>query len=51
MGGILLIGSPSKNISPLVGVSNPANIISVVVFPDPDGPNIVKKFSLGVCQG
>ena len=30
-------------ISPLVGFSKPANIIKVVVFPDPEGPNKVKN--------
>ena len=32
---------PPKYISPLVGVSNPANIIKHVVLPEPEGPNIV----------
>ena len=40
-GGIFEIGFEFKYISPFVGVSNPANIIRHVVFPDPDGPSIV----------
>ena len=32
---------PSNKISPLDGSSNPAIILSVVVFPHPDGPKNV----------
>ena len=32
---------PSKRMLPSVGVSNPAIIRKVVVFPQPDGPNRV----------
>ena len=28
---------------PLVGILNPTKVLSVVVFPQPDGPNIVKN--------
>ena len=49
-GGILLIGLVSKNISPFVGVSKPANIIKVVVLPDPDGPNIVTNSPLAISK-
>ena len=44
----LAIGIPSKKISPFVGVSKPANIIKVVVFPEPDGPSIVRNSPLGI---
>ena len=40
---MLLMGTESMKISPLVGFSKPANIIKVVVFPDPEGPNKVKN--------
>ena len=38
---LIIIGLFSRKISPLVGVSKPANIIKVVVLPEPEGPNIV----------
>jgi hypothetical protein len=34
--------------SPWVAVSKPASIIKQVVFPDPEGPNIVKNSPLGI---
>ena len=37
-GGSFDSGLPSSRISPSVGVSKPASIISVVVLPEPDGP-------------
>ena len=37
-GGSCDSGLPSSRISPAVGVSKPASIISVVVLPEPDGP-------------
>jgi hypothetical protein len=42
-GGMLLISLPPSLIAPLVAVSKPASIIRQVVFPDPDGPNIVRN--------
>ena len=36
-------GLPSSRISPKVGVSKPASIISVVVLPEPDGPSSVRN--------
>src|SRR4051812_6870917 len=36
-------GLPSSRISPVVGFSNPASIISVVVLPEPEGPRRVKN--------
>ena len=42
-GGSVLIGWPSSTISPAVGVSKPASIISVVVLPEPDGPSRVRN--------
>src|SRR6185369_1746655 len=36
-------GLPSSRISPSVGVSNPASIISVVVLPEPEGPSSVRN--------
>jgi len=35
--------SPSIEIRPEVGVTNPAIILSVVVFPQPDGPRSVRN--------
>ena len=37
-GGSASSERPSSKISPLVGASKPASIISVVVLPEPDGP-------------
>ena len=34
---------PLSRISPAVGASKPASIISVVVLPDPEGPSSVKN--------
>src|SRR6476659_6535898 len=42
-GGSFDSGLPSSRISPSVGVSKPASIISVVVLPDPDGPSSVRN--------
>ena len=42
-GGVRVMGLPSKKISPAVGDSNPANIIKVVVLPEPEGPNSDKN--------
>ena len=42
-GGSCDSGLPSSRISPAVGVSKPASIISVVVLPDPDGPSSVRN--------
>ena len=33
-------------ISPVVGVSKPASIMSTVVFPDPEGPSTVRNSPL-----
>ena len=37
-GGSVSIGRPSSRIVPAVGASKPASSISVVVLPEPDGP-------------
>src|SRR3982751_3062004 len=42
-GGSFDRGLPSSRISPSVGVSNPASIISVVVLPEPEGPSSVRN--------
>src|SRR2546428_2743417 len=42
-GGRLRIDRPASRMSPRVGTSNPASIISVVVFPEPDGPRSVRN--------
>src|SRR5690348_9244126 len=42
-GGSFDSGLPSSRISPSVGVSKPASIISVVVLPDPEGPSSVRN--------
>ena len=42
-GGLCDSGLPSSRISPAVGISNPASIISVVVLPEPDGPSSVRN--------
>ena len=36
-----LMGRPFSQISPLVGLSKPANIFRQVVLPDPEGPSRV----------
>ena len=38
-GGVRVIGRPSSTISPAVGDSNPASIMSAVVLPAPEGPS------------
>ncbi|MDT4873921.1 hypothetical protein FQZ97_1091890 [compost metagenome] len=38
-GGVRVIGTPFRLISPEVGDSKPASIIRVVVLPEPDGPS------------
>ena len=38
-GGVRVIGTPLSKISPAVGDSKPASIISVVVLPEPEGPS------------
>ncbi len=40
-GATLLMGLPSRMMSPWVAVSNPASIIRQVVLPEPEGPSIV----------
>ena len=40
------ISSPLRSISPLVGISNPAIILNVVVLPHPDGPRKVTNSPL-----
>ena len=47
-GEIYLEGEAINKIPPPVGVSNPANIINVVVFPEPDGPSIVRNSPCGI---
>ncbi|MND09295.1 hypothetical protein D3C83_324990 [compost metagenome] len=42
-GGIATTDVPSIAMSPLVGVSNPAIIIRVVVLPEPLGPSRVRN--------
>jgi hypothetical protein len=42
-GGTRDTSEPSSRIAPSVGVSNPAIIRSVVVFPQPEGPSIEKN--------
>ena len=42
-GGVRVIGLPSSTISPAVGDSKPASIISVVVLPEPEGPSSVRN--------
>src|SRR6266545_8225774 len=42
-GGKRESGLPSSRISPAVGDSKPASIISVVVLPEPDGPSSVRN--------
>src|SRR4051812_16298347 len=42
-GGMYVTSLPCSRIRPSVGSSNPAIIRSVVVFPHPDGPSIVKN--------
>ena len=42
-GGVRVIGLPSSRISPAVGDSKPASIISVVVLPEPEGPSSVRN--------
>ena len=42
-GGTVDTSWPSSRIAPEVGVSNPAIIRRVVVFPQPDGPSIEKN--------
>src|SRR3972149_9416210 len=37
-GGTFVMSLPSRVICPVVGISNPATIRKVVVFPQPDGP-------------
>ena len=44
--GIFVISSPFNRISPLVGISKPAIMRSVVVFPQPDGPKKVTNSPL-----
>ena len=43
LGGVADIGWPSIRISPSVGVSKPATILSSVVLPQPEGPNKEKN--------
>ena len=42
-GGVRVIGTPFRLISPAVGDSNPASIINVVVLPEPEGPSSDKN--------
>ncbi|MCY1561304.1 hypothetical protein D9M68_985400 [compost metagenome] len=42
-GGVPVIGLPSSRISPEVGDSKPASIISVVVLPEPEGPSRLRN--------
>src|SRR5438067_7258740 len=42
-GGVRVIGVPARLISPDVGDSKPASIISVVVLPEPEGPSSVRN--------
>ena len=42
-GGVRETSTPSSRMAPSVGVSKPAIIRSVVVFPQPDGPSIEKN--------
>jgi hypothetical protein len=42
-GGTRETSAPSSRIAPSVGVSKPAIILRVVVFPQPDGPSIEKN--------
>ena len=42
-GGIPTTDVPSIAMSPALGISNPAIIISVVVLPDPLGPSSVRN--------
>ena len=53
--GLLLAGScdissPLRSICPLVGISNPAIILNVVVFPHPDGPRNVTNSPRLTCR-
>jgi hypothetical protein len=43
-GGTALTAQPLMKISPLVGSRKPAINRSKVVFPEPDGPRIVRNF-------
>jgi hypothetical protein len=47
-GGTVVIGRPSKLISPADGPRNPAIRLSVVVLPEPLGPSRVTKLPAGV---
>ena len=38
----------NKRVPVIVGVSNPASIINVVVFPEPEGPSIVRNSPFGI---
>jgi hypothetical protein len=49
-GGRPVTSSPSSSTVPSLGSSNPAIIRSVVVFPHPDGPSIVKKWPRGMSR-
>ena len=44
------MGIPSRKISPFVGVSKPANIIRVVVLPEPEGPSIVTNSPFAISK-
>ena len=49
-GGTSSTGSPSSMIWPLVGVSKPASILSVVVLPQPLGPSRLKNSPLAIVR-
>ena len=42
-GGVRETSTPSSRMAPSVGVSKPAIMRRVVVFPQPDGPSIEKN--------
>ena len=46
--GRLVTSSPPSRTRPSVGSSKPATMRSVVVFPQPDGPSIVKNWPRGM---
>ena len=47
-GGVFDTSSPSSRIRPSEGDSKPANMRSVVVFPQPDGPSMEKNSPLPI---
>ena len=49
-GGSRETSSPASSIVPSSGISNPAIIRNVVVFPEPEGPSIVKNSPEGMSR-